>query len=236
MPQLNIYPEAGMGGETVVGSDDVSHHVMSQESFVNGEKSEDSDVPSYQLGLSAQELNDPAKIVVTIADKQTPVVVLFGSPSCGKTMTLVRLSRYLHSLGYTVDPVRSFRPAFDSHYAEMCDTFSRTVNSDEAAESTRFMNFMLVIVRKDGRPVCQILEAPGEYYFNPKNPGMQFPPYVQAIISATNRKIWGIMLEPDWMNASDRANYVDRIRMVNRNRRSYDRAIFIYNKIDRLPG
>ena len=62
MPQLNIYPEAGMGGETVVGSDDVSHHVMSQESFVNGEKSEDSDVPSYQLGLSAQELNDPAKI------------------------------------------------------------------------------------------------------------------------------------------------------------------------------
>ena len=42
-------------------------------------------------GLSVEELRDPNKISVTIADKDAPIVVLFGPPACGKTMTLVRL-------------------------------------------------------------------------------------------------------------------------------------------------
>lgn len=45
-------------------------------------------------GMSVEELNDPNKIKVTIADRDTPVIVLFGPPACGKTMTLIRLSRF----------------------------------------------------------------------------------------------------------------------------------------------
>ena len=63
---------------------------------------------------STEELNDPAKIKVTIADASTPLIVLFGPPSCGKTMTLIRLTRYLRSInGYAIEPVTCFRPAHD---------------------------------------------------------------------------------------------------------------------------
>lgn len=51
-------------------------------------------------GLTGEEITDPNKIMVTVADTETPIVVLYGPPSCGKTMTLVRLSRYLRSKGY----------------------------------------------------------------------------------------------------------------------------------------
>ena len=46
---------------------------------------------------SSEELADPNKIVVTIADKDTPIVLLIGPPASGKTMTLVRLARYLRT-------------------------------------------------------------------------------------------------------------------------------------------
>ena len=59
-------------------------------------------------GLTASEINDPNSIKVTIADPKTPIVVLYGPPSCGKTMTLVRLTRYLNSKGYSVVPDRIF--------------------------------------------------------------------------------------------------------------------------------
>lgn len=76
-------------------------------------------------GMSVEELNDPNKIKVTIADRDTPVIVLFGPPACGKTMTLIRLSRFLQKEGYTVRPDESFRPSFDRHYKEMCDNLTR---------------------------------------------------------------------------------------------------------------
>ena len=58
-------------------------------------------------GLSHTELGNPDNIMVTIADQRIPIVVLFGPPTCGKTMTLIRLTRYLQKDGYKVSPVRS---------------------------------------------------------------------------------------------------------------------------------
>ena len=55
-------------------------------------------------GLSSEEQNDPNSITVTVSDPNTPIVILYGPPSCGKTMTLVRMTRYLQSQGYTVVP------------------------------------------------------------------------------------------------------------------------------------
>lgn len=56
-------------------------------------------------GLSLAEMNDPNSIRVTISDHDAPLVILFGPPACGKTMTLVRMTRFLQSEGYTVSPI-----------------------------------------------------------------------------------------------------------------------------------
>ncbi len=184
-------------------------------------------------GLTAAELNDPNSIVVTVADTQSPLVVLFGPPSCGKTMTLVRLTRFLKMEGYTVAPIRSFRPSADTNYKEICDKFDEMISSDNAADSTKRINFMLVEVSRNNRRICQILEAPGEYYFNPQKPSNPFPSYVNTIISNSNRKIWTIMTEPDWMDMPDRNNYVNKIRQLKKSMRPIDSTIFIFNKIDK---
>lgn len=185
------------------------------------------------LGLSAAEMNDPNSIRVTVSDPSAPLVILFGPPACGKTMTLVRMTRFLQSEGYIVAPIRTFRPTSDTNYAEICENFDQTMNSDNAAESTDRISFMLVEVIKNGRRLCQILEAPGEYYFNPQNPNAAFPNYVNTIISSSNRKIWAIMVEPAWMDHTDRMNYVTKITRLKQNMRSKDCVIFVFNKIDR---
>lgn len=203
-----------------------------QESGVNYSKV-DPDLEPNQDGFSEEELHDPNAIHVTLADKETPIIVLFGPPSCGKTMTLVRLTRYLRKQGYTISPVRNFRPSHDTHYKDLCDKFDELINSNNAADSTSGINFMLVDVIRSSRRICQILEAPGEYYFNPKAPNEPFPPYVNSIINSNNRKIWTIMVEPDWQDDSDRRNYVLRIHSLKTKLRAKDRVLFMFNKIDK---
>ncbi len=110
-------------------------------------------------GLSQEEITDANAIRVTIDDPTTPIVVLFGPPTSGKTMTLIRLTRYLNQHGYEVRPVETFRPAADTHYQRMCEKFNEMVYSDNAAEGTSNISFMLVKVTQKGRPICQILEA-----------------------------------------------------------------------------
>lgn len=188
--------------------------------------------PNGIRGLSTAEMNDPNSIRVTISDPKAPLVILFGPPSCGKTMTLVRLTRFLQAEGYTVAPDSTFRPTSDTNYAEICNKFDETMNSDNAADSTNRISFMLVGVFKNGRRLCQILEAPGEYYFNPKNPNAGFPNYINTIIACSNRKVWTIMVEPNWMDHTDRLNYVTKISRLKQSMRSKDKTIFVFNKID----
>jgi len=184
-------------------------------------------------GLSQAETNDPNSIVVTIADQQVPIVVLFGPASCGKTMTLIRLTRFLNKYGYKVSPIPHFRPSADTHYAKMCNEYNSLVNSNNAAQGNALISFMLVeVLDKCGRRICQILEAPGEFYYNPQMPNNPFPAYINTIINSNNRKIWLYMVEPNWKDQGDRSGYVNRIRQLKTMMRPQDRAIFLYNKVD----
>ena len=182
---------------------------------------------------SASNTQDANSIKVTISDTQAPIIVLFGPPACGKTMTLVRMSRFLKTEGYTISPVRTFRSSSDARYKDMCDKFDQTMNSDYKAEGTGQIDFMLVEVIKDGRRVCQLLEAPGEHYFNPNDPTSDFTAYLNTLINYPNRKVWVIMVEPDWKDSSDRKNYVTRIADLKKKMRTRDAAIFVYNKVDK---
>ena len=195
-----------------------------------------SDAPHF-AGNNALQL-DPAKIKVEIPDKDTPIVVLFGPPASGKTMMLIRLTRWLKKKGYGVMPIRTFRPADDA-YESMCDSFNAMVDSNEAAENTKGLDFMLLKVSKDGHPICQILEAPGEHYYDPRNPEKKFPPYLHKIITEQrNRKIYTLLMETEWKgnkNIKDdmqRTNYVEKIRQLKTLSSTRDRFIVILNKID----
>jgi hypothetical protein len=184
-------------------------------------------------GLSSIEMNDPNSISVTIADSKVPLIILFGPTRCGKTMTLIRLTRYLKKHGYKISPIRNFRPTEDKNYGNLCKNFDGLINNTKAAVGTDPISFMLIAVSKDGKTLCQILEAPGEFYFNHKEPNNPFPNYVNTIINSGNRKIWSILVEPDWENEIDRRNYVTRISNLKQRMRMNDKVVFIYNKIDK---
>lgn len=186
--------------------------------------------------VQSKEYDGYNDITITIKDSKTPIVVLFGPKSCGKTMTLVRLSRYLKENGYVITPDKTFRDSKDEHYKQMCDEFPNMINSDDAASSTNLISFMLAKVIKDGSTKCQILEAPGELYFDEDNPDKEFPTYLNQITTCNNRKIWIFMLEPNWKNTKDRENYVDRITKFSKQIKPRDKVILLMNKVDKADG
>ena len=161
-----------------------------------------------------------------------PIVILFGPTSCGKSMALKRLTRYLRKSGdyQEIEPERSFRPANDTAYQNDCDDFDNFVTRQTKAAGTT--GYMLVNVIEDGSTICRILEAPGEYYFDPSDPDKSYPNYMNTIITAPNRRIWCVFVEPNWQDPQDRMNYVARINALKPMMQKNDEVLFVFNKID----
>ncbi|MDD7557469.1 MAG: hypothetical protein PUJ69_02205 [Porphyromonas somerae] len=193
----------------------------------DGDKDSDTTEVSYET--------DPMKIQVEIPDQKTPIVVLFGPPASGKTMMLIRLSRWLRRNGYSVVPNRLFRPN-DPFYTRMCDEFNSMIDSPEAAEGTNIVSFMLATVSKNRQPICQILEAPGEHFHNSKRITNEFPPYLNRIISSSkNRKVYLVLAESDVKlmgDGSSRDQYVEKIRTLRKKAVLRDKFIVVLNKVD----
>ena len=174
---------------------------------------------------------------VTVKDEKSPIVFLFGPPSSGKTMTLVRLYRYFSKLDTRIEAEKSFVTGDGGAYERRCDVFSDDAMSDYAADRTEGMAFMLLNIRKGTKKLCQILESPGERLFHPDPDQDKFPVhYVSSIINSNNKKIYVFYLQPEWGNAAILKRYVDRIAKVTKDmKRGRDKVIFLYNRIDESP-
>lgn len=187
-------------------------------------------------GLSDTEIKNPDTIIVTVSDTKTPVIILFGARTSGKTMTLIRLTKYLEGIGYNVIPDPIFRPDTDTHYQRMCNEFSTLVHSDYAAVGNDVMSFMLVkVISPTGRTLCQILEAPGEHYFDADIPNRRFPVYIENISHAIkNRKTWLFIVEENWGGSQTvRDLYAKKIQEMQRRIKPIDKIIFTCHKVDK---
>lgn len=171
---------------------------------------------------------------VEVTDEKTPIIFLFGAPNSGKTMTLVRLYRYLFKNQITIVAEKSFVTNDGDKYKEKCNKFTENANLDKAAEATKGVDFMLLKIFDNDRDICQILESPGEKLFHPDpNEDKGFPvKYVSKIINSNNKKIYIIFLEPNWKDQSTRRRYVERIKLLKKKMDPRDKVIFLYNKID----
>lgn len=219
-----------------IDDEQISNVSMDDNSIKHVDKFDTYDDNDIEIDKTAQvtsDDNDPDKIEVTISDKRIPLVILFGPPTCGKTMTMIRLARFLKKEGYEITPVKTFRNSNDKTYEKDCNQFNEKIRKNEAPEGTGNINFMLIDITKKGRRLCQILEAPGEGFFDPSHPEKSFRGYVKTIINSENRKIWCIVVEPDWLDKSDRNAYVSRIELLKSKMDHRDRTIFIFNKIDK---
>lgn len=186
-------------------------------------------------GLSDAEIMDPDTIIVTVNDSKTPVIVLFGARTSGKTMTLIRLTRYLEGMGYNVVPDPIFRPDTDTHYQRMCTEFGRLAHSNYAAVGNDVMSFMLVkVISPSGNTICQILEAPGEHYFDADIPNRRFPAYIENIChNITNRKTWMFIVEENWGGSQMvRDLYSQKIQQMQRRIKPQDKIVFTCHKVD----
>lgn len=216
---------------------DVTNEVPLIDNIPDVEEPENEESPEVNIaGLSVEEIRDPNQIIVNVSDV-SPIVVLFGARTSGKTMTLIRLTRYLTSIGCQVVPDRTFRPAYDTHYVRMCDNFNQLINSNTSADGNDVISFMLVkVLDHIGRPICQILEAPGEHYFDKSNPNRSFPTYINQICSYPNRKTWVFIVEQDWGDdQSDRNAYAMRIQNMQAQLQPTDKVIFTCHKVDKQP-
>ena len=90
--------------------------------------------------------------------------MFYGPPAVGKTMTIIRLARYLLEHGYTVVLNIEFRSSDDSRYQSLCDRFTELMNSGSVAQGTDIWGTMLIDIIKNGKTIIQFLDTTGEVY------------------------------------------------------------------------
>lgn len=222
VPSFDITPSSGKTPNTTIeqpGVDEPGVHIPE----------------TITVGVEKKQISDPNSIHVEISAKNLPVILLFGPRSGGKTMVLVRLTRFLRKQGYSIEPVRDFRPSDSDEYEAVCNNFRRNINSQRAAASTHNMDFLLVKVSKNGRPICQFLEAPGEHYFREAFPDEPFPAYIHALLNLNMPRTWVFFLEKDWKNQGVKRDYADKIASMINLLNNRDRIILLHPKADRYP-
>lgn len=193
------------------------------------------------VGNDKKEKNStkPKDINVRVTG-DAPIVLLFGAQSTGKTMTLVRLGRYLRTQGYELSVDDLFCKKEVWEYKENTEKFNSMLATDVALEGTKRNDFLFVNVTKKGNVVCHILEAAGEDYFPLSNDGhrdcsKEFPGYMTTVFNTNNKKLWIFVIDATWSDYQIGEDYVNRIRSVVGSKycnKKKDKFLLLYNKAD----
>ena len=164
----------------------------------------------------------------------SPLVVLFGPATSGKTMALIRLSRLLINMGYLIVPDRSFRP--DNHvYNEACDHFEKLLFSNYAAWCTSGAETLLVkVIDRKGEVVCQLLDAPGPFFFDPNIPQEPWHKSIDYIRNIQNKRVWLYFVEEGWCDGETRTRYAQRIKQHVFDSSRADKSVFVFSKVDNI--
>ena len=170
-------------------------------------------------------------ITINISDIKTPILIPIGPSGIGKTMTLIRLMRFLTEQGYSINPESSFRSIYDLEYRMLCDDFMEMVQGEYAAPRTSISDCILININNKNKKILQILDYPGDSImcFGSK----QAPAYLFQIFNSENPIIWLIMTELEWSDLEYRLEYVDIIKEIKKQYFSIkDKIIIVANKID----
>ncbi len=174
-------------------------------------------------------------IWLSIQNPTAPIVFFFGPPYSGKTVALFRMTRFLESQNYRVNPISSFRPNA-TDYIRMCSEFKNMVYSYYAPPRySMLLNFILVSVHNPvGQTICQILKVPGVHCFDPSyKSNIAIPTYFNTFISCPNKKVWVFFLEQGWRNnQAVRDLYAHKICCMQELISPNDKVVFLFNKAD----
>lgn len=202
------------------------------------------DPSDTNAGSTSNEDRQPTPeedILVHVTDKNAPIVLFFGAPSSGKTMTLVRLAKYLRDKKYKLMVDTNFcRTAWE--YVENTKKFNGMLTTQYALKGTDRNDFLFIKVADErGTLICQLLEGAGENYFpsQPNSDGdrasLAFPGYMATVFGTSNKKVWAFITEPDWeVKPEDKVEYVSRIQFCKTQYSGEkDKFLVLYNKVDK---
>jgi hypothetical protein len=144
MPITNNNEEQVDVVQEIDRQDNNEEHVdVVQEINIQDNNEEQVDVVQNIVNIPAQTPTGGI-VNVNVKDTTSPIIFLFGSPAAGKTMTLVRLYRYLDNISIVIKPNGSFVSNDKGEYVSRCKKFHDDAMSDLAAEATKGVNFMLL--------------------------------------------------------------------------------------------
>lgn len=186
--------------------------------------------------VTPEEIREVNRELIEISHVSGPLVIFFGPREIGKTVTLLRLCSYIEG-EYQITPVEHFRS--DQDYIDAIDKFEAIRRGVLAPDATGDINFMLLdISETTGKSFCQILEAPGEHFFDIEDHKKFYPRYLNEIFSGDIRKVFVFFYEVGlFNNTTHRMNYVEKfVKLINEQIHSNrDRIIILCNKCDLQP-
>lgn len=184
--------------------------------------------------MSAYNNLNNSESMFSLADHISPIIVGYGYPYSGKTRTLVRLTRHLFNLGYSVVPVRSYRPDSDVKYGIECEQFYDKIH-DTNKHNNKDWERLLVSVYREGRCLCQICDEPGVSFYNNQGSNLKTD-FTKKMIATPNKKVWIIFIELQQLPHVNHEKYVKDIMGLAQAASPNDEFIILVNKIDCLTS